>query len=65
MTFGERVPFEDMARADKDRHQKDVDIATARNLSSSVEKHGAVGGFCLIFLFGSCQDLLFIVSCST
>lgn len=43
MTFGERIPYEDMARADKDRHQKDVDIAS-RNLDAallgSVPKHG-------------------------
>ncbi|CAM9413826.1 unnamed protein product, partial [Scytosiphon promiscuus] len=43
MTFGERIPYEDMARADKERHQKDLDIAT-RNLNAallgSVPKHG-------------------------
>lgn len=44
MTFSERIPYEDMARADKDRHQKDLDIAS-RNLNAallgSVPKHGA------------------------
>lgn len=44
MTLGERIPYEDMARADKARHQKDLDIAT-RNLNAallgSVPKHGA------------------------
>lgn len=44
MTFGERIPYEDMARADKERHQKDLDIAT-RNLNAalvgSVQEHGA------------------------
>lgn len=43
MTFSERIPYEDMARADKDRHQKDLDIAS-RNLNAallgSVPKHG-------------------------
>ncbi|CAM9291849.1 unnamed protein product, partial [Hapterophycus canaliculatus] len=43
MSFGERIPYEDMARADKERHQKDLDIAT-RNLNAallgSVPKHG-------------------------
>ena len=44
MSFGERIPYEDMARADKERHQKDLDIAT-RNLNAalvgSVQEHGA------------------------
>lgn len=44
MTFGERIPYENMAAADKERHQKDLDIAT-RNLNAallgSVQKHGA------------------------
>lgn len=44
MSFSERIPYEDMARADKDRHQKDLDIAS-RNLNAallgSVPKHGA------------------------
>lgn len=44
MTFGQRIPYENMATADKERHQKDLDIAT-RNLNAallgSVEKHGA------------------------
>ncbi|CBJ31005.1 conserved unknown protein [Ectocarpus siliculosus] len=43
MTFGERIPYEDMAKADKERHQKDLDIAT-RNLNAAlhgtVPKHG-------------------------
>lgn len=47
MTFGERIPYEDMAKADKERHQKDLDIAT-RNLNAAlhgtVPKHGQCAG---------------------
>lgn len=44
MSFGERVPYEDMAKMDKDRHQTDLDTAAraakAEKTGKCVLKHG-------------------------